>query len=306
MVFKSLTTLRDETSRKNREWAITWNETDTGDLEPNWQDIFDREQITYMVWQKEKGNKKGRIHTHCYVHFKTQRYFGGIKKLFPNCHIAGVRSTDAYIDYCKKERTRVEKYIECGVIPAQGSHISAVAEFIKTNPKVKIRTIALTFPEIFIQYNRGIRQFLITVYEPPIYRPVHVKWLYGSTGSGKTRQCFEAYPNLYRMIGMQWWDCYEFEETILWDEFTDKDLNGHNYNINTVKNILDVHKLLCPNKGGFVWANWNLVLVTAQYRPEHYFLSAPAADKNAFLRRIHEVVLVGEEPVDSILDSAGY
>lgn len=82
---------------------------------------------------------------------------------------------------------------------------NTVVDVIQTQPQL--------LPSI-----RALERYKQLVIEP-IEREVRVIVLVGLPGTGKSRYCWENYPNLFSKPSGNWWDGYNGEETVLLDDF---------------------------------------------------------------------------------------
>lgn len=83
----------------------------------------DLSKIQYMVYQKEKCPETGREHYQGYVEFPDKHKLGGVKDIFNDrtLHLEGRRGTQKQaIDYCQKEKSRLEKPFIYGTPKNQG------------------------------------------------------------------------------------------------------------------------------------------------------------------------------------------
>lgn len=81
------------------------------------------DKIQYMISQKEKCPKTGKLHYQGYIEFKGKMRMNEVKKLMSDnsVHLEPRRGTQKQaIDYCRKEETRVEEPKEFGEPKQQG------------------------------------------------------------------------------------------------------------------------------------------------------------------------------------------
>lgn len=86
-------------------------------------------------------------------------------------------------------------------------------------------------------------------------------WLFGESGSGKTRAALAAYPDAYIKPRNNWWDGYQDEEVIIVDDVDKYDvaLGGK------LKHWADFAPFIAEIKGGSRKIRPRLIIVTSQY-----------------------------------------
>lgn len=118
----------------------------------------------------------------------------------------------------------------------------------------------------------------------------HVYWLYGPTGSGKTRFAVEKSGDSYWISNdCKWFDGYNGQECAILD-----DIRAGSYSFEFLLRLLDRYPVLVQIKGGFaVWTPKH-IYITAPARPEEVFVNHETGqtwDKiDQLLRRIDEFI----------------
>lgn len=247
-----------ETS-KSRSYLLTINNYEQVDIATlkTWKDI------TYCVWQIEKG-KEETTHIQAAIYFKNARAFNTIKKWFPRAHIESSSCFERIRNYCMKEDSRVEGPWERGIKPEQGrrNDLEKIADDIKNG--MKLEEIAEKNPETYIRYNKGL-QALKNVYNKDREERPSVCWLWGLSGSGKTRSCYEAHKSVYIKDGTKWWDGYEQQEAIIIDDFDGL------WPYRDLLRLLDRYPYQGQIKGGYVKINSPYIYITCEFCPERFW-----------------------------------
>ncbi len=131
----------------------------------------------------------------------------------------------------------------------------------------------------YVQIKKARDLFKISRNQGKIRDKPQVFWLYGPTGSGKTRYAISNAKGDYWISSEpKWFDGYSGQETAILD-----DLRAGSYEFNWLLRLLDRYNVLVPIKGGFV--NWE---------PKRIFITAPAEPRKVFIN--HET----GEPWDRI------
>jgi len=108
-------------------------------------------------------------------------------------------------------------------------------------------------------------------------------WIFGLSGCGKSRSCFEQLPDAYWKPRNLWWDGYQGEKEVVIDDFDkfDVKLGG------VLKHWADYYPFICENKGSSMRIRPELLVVTSQYRIEDIWTDAET--QSALLRRFKVV-----------------
>jgi len=116
----------------------------------------------------------------------------------------------------------------------------------------------------------------------------------GPTRTGKTRAAYEMFPDLYETPisgkGDIWFDGYQGEETVLFDEFRGA------LPLDALLKILDPHYVRkVPIKGSFTWFNPKRIIVTSNFHPKTWYDYTNREEHQLALRsRFNEVHLFGK------------
>jgi len=260
---------------RSRGWCFTRNNY-------NDEDILRVEDVssiaTYLIYGKEVGDS-GTPHLQGYVYFENSKSFSKITKLLPHCHLEVQKGTGCEAsEYCKKDGD----YKEFGTLPSQGKRndIKTVKdEILSGGGMSQIIEIAsnyqtLKIGEMLLKYKEKKRN----------YKPT-VVWIYGESGSGKTRLAYEWFPNIYRKTNSsgKWWDGYDSHPEVLIDDI--KDNSKEMYSL--LLELLDRYEVRVEAKGSSRQFLAKNIIVTSIFSP--YEMFSQFGDAKELLRRIDEV-----------------
>lgn len=199
--------------------------------------------MRYLIYGKEVCPTTTREHWQC--HFMTKRKMTlkrVIEKQKPH-HIEISVAPQQSIEYCKKEG----KWEEHGTLPQQGKRndLITLKDFIMKGEKT-VQDIMLEDPMMYHQYGRTLNA-LEDVYKKRNQRDwvPECVWLVGPTGVGKSRKVHSEEKSLYiypyEVAG--WWDQYDGEEAVLFDDFRGQ------LPLNQLLRICDRYAFAVPRRG---------------------------------------------------------
>lgn len=267
-------------------------------------DLWNPETMKYIIYQLEKAPTTGKLHLQGCVQLKKKVRMQGVKKLFTpyTPHVEFMRgSIKEARDYCSKRETKLAGPWEFGEQITQGTRtdLAEVTKAIKEGAsKAKISN---DYPEAVVKFSRGLDYYRHSIECSPDWRQLTVTYLYGPPEVGKSRMAWDSEERrslVYKVEGDgQWWDGYDHHRTILFDDMQS--------NIPIVKllSYLDGYPLQVAVKGGFTWAFYTRVFITAniplseQYKKEHTGLTTTYQEdllkpeiRAALERRITEIL----------------
>jgi len=226
---------------------------------------------TYCVYQLEIGDETSRLHFQGYVEFTGKKRYNWVQN---NCegmegaHLEVRRGTmEEARNYAMKHETRLDGPWEWGAPkPGQGSRSDLRAVKRALDEGRKMSYIADNFFGTFLRYNRGIREY-------KRIRAIQRNWamelvfIIGPSGTGKSRHARDiSGDDVYFMMPGKWWEDYEGQHTVVWDEFY-----GHSCPFSLLLRILDRYPLKLECKGGAVEFNSRRIIFTSNQEPRDWY-----------------------------------
>lgn len=261
---------------KTRAFLITVNNPEKSDYAA----LDALKKYTYLVWANEIGKENKTPHFHAYFRYETPHTLSSVKCQFPRAHIDIPVGKPAQIRHyvCKlndKEdpaEKPADEIHEFGKLPSQGNRtdLETVAQQI-IQDRAPLSQIAIEQPALFIQYNRGLQALKSATFtDRDKDIPPTVTWIWGLTGTGKTRYAYDHYPTneIYKKDSSIWWDGYQQQQVILIDDFA-----GTHTEIayRDLLNLLDRYPYSGQYKGGYVKINSPQIFITCEYPPMHFW-----------------------------------
>jgi len=160
-----------------------------------------------------------KTHWQCHVYSNDKISLKqAIKRLAP-CHVEVAMNPEKSIEYCKKDGD----FVEFGDSPKQGARNDLVllVNSVMTGA-ITVDDIVCDNPDMFHKYGRTLER-AADIANKKVKRdfmPTCI-WLYGPTGTGKTRSINDAEPDLYwyPYENAGWWDNYNGQDAIIFDDF---------------------------------------------------------------------------------------
>lgn len=250
--------------------------------------------VSFYIFQLEEAPKTKQLHFQGYTRFKKPMSLQSLKALFlPHVpHFSACKGSEQQnIAYCSKAESRVDGPWSFGELGAPGKRTDvATAREIVTSGGRMVDVIeqvnsyqAIKCAELMLKYGEKGRDFVPTV-----------KWFHGATGTGKTRSAFEECPDAWISAkNLKWWEGYDAHAAVIIDDFRKDFCTFHE-----LLRILDRYPYKVETKGGSRQLLAKTIIITCPWSPEVLFSSRSDEDIGQLLRRITEVKLFGEEPVN--------
>ena len=267
---------------KSRTYCLTINNYNDEHIEQ-----LKKLKCLYIIIGDETG-EKGTKHLQIFFRLKSQAFFSTIKKKFPTAHIEPAKGSDSQNrDYCSKQQVLYED----GEPTQQGKRndIDDVKEMMEDPETANMRSIvpicrstqAVRMAEIHLKYFERKRS----------WKP-KVKWFYGTTGTGKTREAYnQAESDPYTcMATTKWWEGYDAHDYVIIDDMRKDFCKFHD-----LLRMLDRYPYLVECKGGSRQLLAKTIVITTTSRPEDLY--SGREDINQLLRRIDEIRQFGEPQI---------
>lgn len=252
--------------------------------------------MAYLIYGKETCPTTGRKHWQCHFISKKKMSLRSVIKRQAPHHIEISKDPEASRTYCQKEGD----FKEHGEWSFQGKRtdLKLIVDRLVSGD-ITLDHVLLEQPNVYHQYGRVLekavdlrlrrqaRDFVPTVY-----------WFYGPTGTGKTRSVVQEEKSLYFFPYEKngWWDNYESQEAILFDDFRGQ------LPLNEVLRICDRYAYSVPRRGRApVPLMAKRIYFTSCKRPEEVFKENESIDQ--LHRRLAEIKFFdGLENEDDFID----
>jgi hypothetical protein len=222
-------------------------EADIDLLKERWQELF-----KFLIFGREVG-ERGTPHLQMYGEIKNSmscsafkqaltRIFGGT---FNTVHIEICNgSAEQNIAYCRKEGD----YTELGEPGQQGKRndlASAAKIIVETGG---LDQVIRDMPDVFIKYSNGLSRYAALTLPKRNHMTIGY-WLYGETGTGKSRWAAQNFPDAYwKPSDTTWFDGYLGQETVIIDDYRPTKEMSFQF----ILRLVDRYPLQVPVKGAYV------------------------------------------------------
>jgi len=254
---------------RSRAWCFTLNNYCDADI-----DMFNATECRYLVYGREVADS-GTRHLQGYVEYEHPRRMEGLKKLHEKVHWEPRKGTpEQAAIYCKKDGDFVER----GEISKQGRRrdLEEVAEQVRDG--APLEQIAAEHPGTFVRYHRGLEALQGTLLKARKEKP-KVAWLWGRTGSGKTREACSV-GSFYMKDGTKWWNGYTQQQRIVIDDFDGA------WPLRDFLRLLDRYPYQGQTKGGYVQISSPEIFITCEFPPTHWWIHT---ELEQIMRRLSSV-----------------
>lgn len=263
------------------------------------------DMIQYICGQIEIGGNTEHRHFQGYMQLKISKRGTWVKtNLLPVARLAKQKAsrTTSARDYCHKEDdTTVEgTFVECGefldAYAQKGSGAGKrndIHELRDAIKEEKTERYIIEDDSLVVAYAKYQRFHDRT---RMLYRPknhpegVHVILHFGDPGTGKTRNVFNRYPDVFEIPisnGTMWMDGYDGHEEVLFDDFLGA---ASKLPLDTTLKFFDRYVRSVPIKGGHTWYRPKVINITTNYHPRAWYEYASREPSwEALCRRFHEI-----------------
>lgn len=294
----------DKDSR-TRKWQITINNpVEKGYTHDKIVELLGEfKSLVYYCLSDEVG-EKGTFHTHIFIAASCAIRFSTVKNKFDGGHFEMANGTsEQNRDYVFKQgkwkdtekgtTNIVDSHVEWGELPVerQGKRNDLDDLYDMIQSGLDTQQILDISPHFILNVDKIERArslYLHTKYKD-CRRDITVTYIYGSTGSGKTRSVMEqfGYSNVYRVTDYSHpFDSYDCEDVIIFEEFRS------NLSLGSMLNYLDCYPVKLPARYSNKQACYTKVYIISNWELERQYEELQRNDQEsytAFLRRINYV-----------------
>lgn len=274
----------------HKSWALTVNNWTPQQLENMklWE-------VTRAVFAEEVGDT-GTPHLQCCITFKAAKRWAAVRKLCAVGHWSVVINLESAWDYCFKDgnvthvvdnraaatgTSQQGKRKDLDLAYEAASKRMPFAEFVReVRPGFQALKSYAMMQKAFIEPRK---------YREDIggYAPIEVVWLYGPTGTGKSRFAHSEWGRDGDMHiagdNSKWWDGYVSHSTVLVDDVR------HDWcSFKRLLQLTDIYPFDVEIKGGTTPAVWKRIVFSSPYHFRDMY-AACGEDIKQFARRVTEI-----------------
>lgn len=252
--------------------------------------------ITYVIFGYEVGKDKGTAHIQGYMESSYSMRFTTWKRTpgLERAHIEPRKGSQKQaIDYCKKDGNFIEWGEKRKSVQGQRFDLDECRAIADTEGMKEV-VVGFNLQQIrtaekYLQYRESPRQ----------WKPC-VTWIYGKTGTGKSRIAHQMYPNAYtKSDSSKWFDGYDAHEDVIFDDF-----RANWMKFNDLLTILDRYECKVEVKGGMRQFKPRNIIITSSKHPKDVYNVDDRVDQ--LLRRIDFIEkLSSPEAIDNMLPLPG-
>jgi len=272
----------------SRRFCITVNNYDDTDIGKFRLFVSDARH-KYCCYQRERG-ANGTDHLQGYVVFTGSQRRSYVASIWPRAHIEAARGKeDACIAYCSKadDTTIPGTFEEFGTRSSgQGKRtdIDGFVQAIKDGGHG--RELFESHPEEFLRYNGA--SSIVRMYAERRSFKTEVYWLWGATGTGKSRWANWKFGEAYWKPPVnKWWDGYvpAAHGAIIIDDYR-RDF----CTFAELLRLFDRYPYSVECKNGTIEFSARVIVITSPYPPEETWTGQSEEHLGQLARRIEHVV----------------
>lgn len=291
-----------EKDTQSRKWQLTINNpVEKGYTHEKLNDILSTMRSVIYHCMADEVGENGTYHTHLFICGRGGIRFSTLKKNFTGAHFEMCKGTaQENMEYVSKtgkwEKDRKhgtcvpDTFEEHGEMPVErkGRRDDMDDLYSMIKDGLSNYDILEQMPEALLNLDKveAARQTVIQETYKDRWRDLEVCYIYGTTGTGKTRSVMEAYgyPNVFRVTDYSHpFDNYRGQDVVIFEEFRSS------IRLSDMLNYLDGYPLELPCRYANKYACYTKVFLisniplTDQYRDDKF------ENTQAFYRRIRTV-----------------
>lgn len=306
-------------AKQSRKWLITINNPlEHGWTHDNIMQVLSRVRGSSLYWCMcdEEGDECETLHTHIFLFRSSPFTARQIDNLFPHMHRDTCYGTCAenrayvlkdgekfnkaedghysYTDSGGKHHIGInfsDTFYEFGECPDEHQGKSKASEIVVemircgATDEAIVDAVPSTYKDL--EHVRQVRSMFRDSEFAKTWRDLTVTYMFGKTGSGKTRFVMEkyGYENVYRVTDYKHpFDTYDGQDVLIFEEFRGSLKHGD------MLNYLDGYPLRLPCRYFDRQACYTKVFILTNIPPDDQYLNVDRESRLAFFRRIHKVV----------------
>jgi len=245
---------------RHRNWSYTNFDTNK---------IINHLIILFHVYQKERCPTSNKEHFQGYFQLKDPKNLSWIKNnIDEKCHFEAAKGNcKSNIAYCTKEESRIDGPWTIGKPKSeQGKRNDLLSIKQMIDDKKSDFEIAQEHFGSYIRYHKGFRAYRDLLLNKRDGKTMpNIFLITGKSGCGKTQYVYEKHgiDNVYEVIDIKWWDGYEQQPAILFDE-----VSFYSRSKNEWLKILDRWPHKVQRKGGMLELNSPFIYLINSEREE--------------------------------------
>lgn len=294
-----------EKDSRSRKWLITINNPkEKGFTHERIEDELKQfASLLYWCMADEVGDE-GTYHTHVFVALENATRFSKLKKHFPGAHFDMANGTSAqnrdyvfkqgkWVKDKKAETNLQDTHKEYGEMPIerQGQRNDIFDLYAMIKEGISDYELLELNPEYMNKMDKieRARQIIRNQKFKGVFRELNVEYVFGTTGTGKTRGIMElyGYENVYRVTDYHHpFDNYNGQDVVIFEEFRSS------LKIQDMLNFLDGYPLDLPCRYNNKVACYTKVYIITNIPLEAQYVTVQSdygETWEAFLRRINKV-----------------